>query len=151
MSTLWLFGHHLAATPALWFALGFRRRKLAMLAGAAEVCLSLLPGYLSVPNHPSSPLPCSASTKSRVNREMIASAVRWDLHSDVLMVVRLAGPRSACSGERRVMAIRPLDRNCPRYPCGFRRAPLAHVNIGWPFVIGLVGCRGTFSSFFAAC
>lgn len=38
VSTLWLFGHHLAASPAVWFAAGFRRQELAMLAGAAEVC-----------------------------------------------------------------------------------------------------------------
>ena len=37
VSTLWLFGHHLAASPAVWFAVGFRRRKLALLAGGAEV------------------------------------------------------------------------------------------------------------------
>ena len=78
-----------------------------------------------------------SSADSRVNREIIAAAVHCVLHSDVVMVVRPAGPRSACSRKTHhgYSAVGPqLSQNLR----GFRCEPLAHLTIDWPFLIGLV-------------
>ena len=40
VSILWALAHHLAASMALWFALGLRRKNLAGVASVSEVCAS---------------------------------------------------------------------------------------------------------------